>query len=288
MGFFDFIQWALLRLTGGNYLYYKIVKSIPLENKKIIKGLNGNLFFITSTGRTGTTLFAHLLNDADAVQVMHEPVFGEQYFHRRSMEDPGFSSSYVNDFRLKEIYLRKRSVKYGEVNSAIRRNTKDFKLALPNVPLIHVVRNGYNVVSSILNRKSLTEDDDFYSGMVPHSSIICKEQWCAFSRFEKICFMWAEENRWLSESCDVTATFEGLIEDYDYFKKMISDIVGVEVSEERWAYYLRKKINPNLCYDKKNSPENWTLEQHIQFEKICGTEMKKYGYKLVKRRGHDG
>lgn len=280
MKFSDFFKKVIRKMPKSHLVYYNIIRFLPMSEERLRKELDGKIFLITSTGRTGTTLFSNMLDQSSEAQVVHEPVDSEQYFHRLALEDPEFSCKYVSNFRLKDVYLRKRAKRYGEVNSALRRNVKEIKHCLPKTPIVHVVRDGYDVVSSVLNRKTLTDKDWCYNTMIPHSSIISRDEWLNFSRFEKICFMWAEENRWLSEVCDVSAEFERLIDDYDYFSQMISDVVGIRVTEERWSYFLKKKINPNVSYDKNNSPRNWTAEQHKQFERICGNEMMKYGYKI--------
>ena len=278
MNVIGLVNKFLRRVPKGHKIYFYFIKYIPVNKEKIIKELDGNFFLITSTGRTGTTLFANMLNSSGEAQVLHEPIVSEQYFHRLALENKNYSYNYVSEFRLKEIYLRKTEKIYGEVNSALRRNVKDIKSILPNTTVVHIIRNGYNVVSSVLNRKTLTEDDWCYRNMVPDASIISECEWSKFSRFEKICFMWSEENRWLSENCDVSAKFETLLEDYEYFIKIIANVVDINVSKESWEYFLKKKINPNSSYYDKNKPENWTQEQHDSFSRLCGGEMARYGY----------
>ena len=269
---------VLRRVPKGRNFYFSFIRYIPVNKEKIIKELDGNFFLITSTGRTGTTLFANILNSSGESQVAHEPMIGEQYYHRLSIENPNYSYNYISNFRLKEIYLRKTKKRYGEVNSALRRNVKDIKRILPKTTVIQIIRNGYDVVSSILNRKTFTKNDRYYWTMIPDASIIPEREWSKLSRFEKICFMWAEENRWLSENCDVSAKFETLIEDYEYFTETVANVVGISVSKESWEYYVNKNINPNSSYYDENKPENWTKEQHDSFNRICGSEMARYGY----------
>jgi len=223
-----------------------------------------------------------MLNAAGTCEVVHEPFSSEQHFHRICLENPLFAEKYLQEFRLKEIFLRRNTKKYGEVNSALRRVVKDLKKILPKTPTIHIVRNGYDVVSSILNRKTFTGDDKFYRNLVPHESTISKEDWNGFSRFEKICFMWAEENRWLSENCDVTVKFENLIDDYEYFYQHICLPTKIDVNREVWCQHTKSRVNKNKNYEDINNPTEWTTRQHEIFNRICGNEMKRYGYKEYK------
>lgn len=279
MTFIDFVRRACGRIKGGHRLYYWLIRIVPVSRHRVIRELENNFFLVTSTGRTGTALFSKLLNESVGVEVDHEPIHREQFFHRFALEDPLGSQSYISDFRLKEISLRKnKGVRYGEVNGALRRHVRDIKNILPEAPVIHLVRNGYDVVSSILNRASFTDEDQVYGTMIPHDSIISRDKWLKFSRFEKICFMWAEENRWLSECCDVTANFESLISDYEYFREKLAGPLDIEIPESLWRKHVGEKVNVNRVYESENSPDNWTEAQHQAFQRICGTEMRKYGY----------
>ncbi|MDV3503090.1 sulfotransferase [Marinobacter sp. M-5] len=279
MNFVDLIRRICGRFRGGHFLYYWLIRMIPTNRERVLKELNNSFFLVTSTGRTGTALFTNLLNECIGVQVEHEPIHREQYWHRLALENPVNSHAYISRFRIKEIFLRKkRGLRYGEVNGALRRHVKDIRCLVPDAPVIHLVRNGYDVVSSIMNRATFTKLDWAYRDMIPHSSIVNKDQWVKFSRFEKICFMWSEENRWLNECCETTVNFEDLINDYTYFNEKFASVLGMEIEESHWRKHVERKINANRVCESANTPENWTEEQHEAFQRICGNEMRKYGY----------
>jgi hypothetical protein len=147
-------------------LYYQFIRFLPYPKQKVLATLNSkDIFILVSTGRTGTTLFANMLNSIQGCCVEHEPVPNEQFFHRKCFEDPDSSDKYVKDFRLKEIYFRIKNMpvsRYGEVNGALRRNIKEIKETLPGTRIVHIVRDGRGVVSSILNRDTLTNKDTNY------------------------------------------------------------------------------------------------------------------------------
>ena len=86
--------------------------------------------------------------------------------------------------------IKKKNCKiYGEVNGGLRRNIKELKELLPNMRIIHIVRNGKETISSVLNRNTLLKGDAYYN-LQPSCCIIDKKKWTHFTRFEKIAFLW--------------------------------------------------------------------------------------------------
>lgn len=278
--FFDFFRKLCTRVPLGELIYHRVISNLPISRKDIISRLDGRVFFVTSTGRTGTAMISKMLNKVNGLNVRHEPVPKEQLHHRYSLENPTYSASYVNKFRMKEIFLRQEDYPYGEVNSAIRRFVPQIKSYMPNVPVVHIVRNGKDVVSSILNRASLTERDPVYYGLSPHDSIIASQKWNEMNRFEKICFLWNEENKWLSQVADVTVRFEDIISNYETFDRKLCQVIGVEVPESLWLSECAVTINKNKSYLESNKSENWTDEQKNSFKRLCQDQMNAHGYKL--------
>lgn len=84
----DLIIKILRRVPKGHKLYYGIIQIIPVKKEKVLSELDGSFFLITSTGRTGTALFANILNATGEAEVVHEPIIDEQYFHRLNSRVP--------------------------------------------------------------------------------------------------------------------------------------------------------------------------------------------------------
>ncbi len=263
-------------------LYYRFIRCLPYSQQKVLATLKGkDIFILVSTGRTGTTLFANMLNSIQDCYVEHEPIPNEQYFHRKSLEYPFFSSKYIKDFRLKEIYFRIKKMpisRYGEVNGALRRNIKEIKETLPESRIIHIVRDGRDVVSSVLNRNTLTPDDKNYYGLVPDSSIISKKDWTRFDRFQKIAFMWYAENMYMRNNSDFTVRFEDLISSYELACTNFFSPLNLPIDYETWKKFIGQKMNARKNNKEKFKYENWTEDQKHFFNKVCGKEMKQYGY----------
>jgi len=115
------------------------------------------LFFILSIGRSGTKWLANLLNKAPRALVVHEP-FIEAIPHQEAFHDPKKAEEYIMKFRKKEIYLRVHNHDidiYGEVNSFLRRHCEALKKAFPNAIILHLVRDGRDVVRSMYSRETM-------------------------------------------------------------------------------------------------------------------------------------
>ncbi len=265
------------------FFHYSYIKYCYKDLDSIIKALNDKRFFlITSTGRTGTTLFSQMLNDINGAYVVHEPLFQETKYHRLAMEDSKFSRSFLEDFRLKETLYRieKNDCKrYGEVNSGLRRNIKELKELLPNMKIIHIVRNGKEVISSVLNRNTLLKGDAYYN-LKPSASIVDEKKWSTFTRFEKITFLWSAENKYMRENSDLTVRFEDLISDYTYFKKNLLEILDLEIDYNTWEKYVSTKVNINKNIKIDTAFDKWSNDQKEFFNLYCFDEMKRYNYKI--------
>jgi len=265
-------------------VYYNLVKRLPMKKSKAIEILKQKGFFLmVSTGRTGTTLFAKLLNENADTFAIHEPVVREQTFHRKCLEDGQYSDVYMDEFRWKETAFRIKNLKekrYGEVNGCLRRNLESIRKNLPESTIIHIVRDGRDVVSSVLNRATFTEHDIVYQGIQLSSQIIDNQQWNSFNRFQKIVFFWKMENEYMRQHTHKTVVFERLISDYAYAKEELFEPLGVSISEEVWRQFTAKKVNANKKTDDRYKYENWTDEEKAFFREMCGEEMAQYGYKI--------
>ncbi len=88
------------------------------------------------------------------------------------------------------------------------------------------------------------------------------------SRFEKICWLWQSDNRYLRESIGITLPFERLITDWDYFRKELTDRIGIDVSQEVWQNYSGRVGNPTPTF-RMGQWSSWAVERD-QFVAICG------------------
>ena len=117
------------------------------------------LFFVLGMGRSGTSFFANLLDSDPHSYVVHEPVQRDFSAYQDAFHSPEKADLYIRRFRGKEMFLRAsgRGVStYGEVNSTMRRHVHALRRIFPNARYLHLVRDGRDVVRSMMARATMT------------------------------------------------------------------------------------------------------------------------------------
>lgn len=238
------------------------------------------LFFLLSIGRSGTKWLADLLNIAPRALVVHEP-FIETIPHQEAFNDPMKAENYISKFRKREIWLRINTLDvcvYGEVNSFLRRHCESLKRAFPNAVLMHIVRDGRDVVRSMYSRETMMPRAYDTKRICPKENDPWRDQWQKMSRFEKLCWYWMVENTYLRECVRNTVKFEKIISDYEYFSKNILRPLNLTISKNTWEGKIIKPRNISADY----MLSHWSKwgEEKESFNKICGKEMRENGYEL--------
>ena len=260
-----------------DFIYSKQDKEINdwFDKKKV--------FFIVSTGRTATGWLSHLLNKMDGYLVIHEPVFEEAKAHKIACENPESTIPYIM-FRKREIYSRCRSLPglygYGEVNGNLRRHIIAISKIFPGAAIIHLVRDGRDVVRSVLSRTAFTEKHSVYNEtFIQPTYELTAEAWLQLSRFEKFCWVWKAENEFIRKNTSFHARFEDIISSYALFRKQILEPLGIELEKAVWQASVQRPQNVTKEY-AIGSWDDWTAEQQKQFIRICSKEMQEYGYEI--------
>ena len=88
------------------------------------------------------------------------------------------------------------------------------------------------------------------------------------NRFEKLCWYWDIENRYLHENIDEIIYFEKLISDYDYFNKKLLMPLNLDIPKEIWENEAK---TPKNITKKHTIPHwsDWKLEDLESFKRIC-------------------
>ena len=273
-----------LRFLIMKFGYYSYIKFL-ITNKKVDELIrNKQFFFILSAGRSGTKFLANLLNLCPTAFVAHEPVRNDVKSYRQAFYNENKSYKYINHFRKKEIYyrIRKKKIKiYGEVNGVLNRHYKALEKSFSNsnTKFFHLVRDGRDVVRSIMSRKSFADDGykGAYTGITPKNGDPYKNKWIKMSKFEKICWYWNTENKYLDKNISNRLNFEQIISDYSYLKEKLLNPLGLELSEKIWEDEIKKPKNITIEYKIPHWKE-WTKRRTYTFNNICDETMKKLGY----------
>lgn len=234
------------------------------------------LFLITSTGRTGTTWLATLLNRVSHCRVAHEPIPAEQCAHVEALQQPDAADDYLAAFRLREIAWRlsdDTSEVYGEVNGALRRHVAALRQQLPQLRVLHIIRHPRDVLMSMLNRGALSESDLVYRRLQrPHG--VAADEWARMDRFARLCWLWAADNAYLRTHAQGLAVFEEITRNYSSLQEQILTPLGLTLSESIWADHRSRGRNESKPPDG-HRPE-WSERQESQFERYCADELAHY------------
>jgi hypothetical protein len=275
-----------IKLTKRSSLFTKRMNvglRFLITDKKVEKWANGkNIFFVLAIGRSGTKFLADLLNKAPGTYVAHEPVQRDFRAYQRAFHSEEEAMKYIQGFRKREIYLRCRDKginTYGEVDSVLRRHGNALREAFPRASFIHLIRDGRDVVRSMISRDTLTPRDPKTKYIYPTSKDLFKDQWPHMSRFERLCWLWAVENGYLRGCIGHKVRFEEVISDYEYFRQEILDPLCLDIPEETWRKAVRLPKNVTKQYGIPHWT-TWKASETQTFLRICGREMRANGYKI--------
>jgi hypothetical protein len=237
------------------------------------------LFFVLAIGRSGTMFLASLLDRAEGALVEHEPVREDFQAYQEAFHSEVAARAYLDEFRKREMYLRLRDAHvgtYGEVNSYLRRHAGALPRVFPSATLIHLVRDGRAVVRSMMARGTLGESDRNTRLVRPSPSDPWFESWPRMSRFERICWYWQHENRYLRASLGAAVRFEDMVSSWEHFRDGLLRRIGLELPREVWASAVAQPVNSTPVH--RRGAEEWTPAERESFAHICGDEMAHYGY----------
>ena len=218
---------------------------------------------------------ADLLNRAPGAYVFHEAVLEDIPAHMRAHFSAAAAESYMQGFRKKEIYARMRGTAsgvYGEVNGHLRCHAQAIQHAFPGAVLIHLIRDGRDVVRSTMPRRMMTLRNPFSLRIQPEASDPWHDRWSKMDRFERICWYWQEENRRLRVAIGKPVHFERILSSYAYLCEEVLGPCGIELEEPVW----RSAVNsPQNVTPRHQMPkwDDWTPQQQRTFREICGEEM---------------
>lgn len=156
----------------------------------------------------------------------------------------------VEEFKKKaEVAIEKDYKVFGSASNFWKSKIPEIKKTLPQAILIHLVRNGEGVVKSFWNRQHYryTKCDLDNPNYDYRNELLPIDGFEGLSRFDKICTSW------------------------DYWNRTIEEQVPLRIRLE--------DLNiPN--YHKGPSHKEWTGEERVAFNRICGETMTRYGYKI--------
>lgn len=183
--------------------------------------------FVLAIGRSGTLWLATALSEAAGLDARHESI-----------------AEWGGTLRFGQV----------EVNSHLWEDSREIWRKIPAARVCYLVRDGREVVRSILSRPR------------PGRTL------------SVVCEMWRARNHHLRREIGLGQCYrmEDVTADFTAFRR-IASYLGGEPNKEAWKPLRGKRINSTDEYLLGPFRE-WTPEDQEIFWNICGDEMEVYGY----------
>ena len=248
---------------------------------------------IVSTGRTGTRFLAEYLNrEYPEVEAYHTTP--------RSTAVNVLSNMYLSGMLSEKMLLSAWSAlkgsDYGRTNKAcfVDSNNHLFAFAAiagqlyPDVRIVHVVRDPRTYVRSHINWARQRTKSFIANYVVPFwqpNGWLAREvplgRWLRMSTFERFCWVWDYKNRYLSK-IESTSTAYLRIRFEDFTGSggdtpalgELAKFLGLSAAGEATSH---APVNQT---EKRRFPSwaDWPAEQCRQLDRICGEQMRSFGY----------
>lgn len=229
------------------------------------------MFFILSTGRSGSTTIARTLSAVPGVVCLHEPEpvlveEAKQYVEGRMPREQAVA------------LLRRTRVSpspgalYGESNYALAFLADALCEAFPDACYVWLVRNGLDAVASFEHRRTYRGFENIHGRNMPFGDAVgdmSPEQWHSLGPFARCCWRWSWTNRRIRDVLTRAGVrrFELRLEDMEHRLHELASFLGVTVPAD-----LRVP-RANVSRAKVSKCQYWDRRQRRRFEEICGPLM---------------
>lgn len=293
----DRYRASSLIIPGANAMIRRVLAMRYARDKKAVNNylavssnecadwlLNTNMFFGFSCYRSGTVFLTNILKtEFPKWHIEHEANVDDYWNYAQVMQDESDALKYFKEFRKGEICFRVKELEgldgYGEINPFLRLHAGAVKQVFPKAKLFHVIRDGRDVVRSIMSREILTKKDPMSKLIKPPAGDSYASKWHKMDRFERVCWQWQFDNAAIRKHVDHRVEFEKFRTDYGYFQEAVLDYLGLHLDKADWEKYITspKNITPKYAIP---GWQDWSVQQKESFEEICGVEMEALGYAI--------
>lgn len=242
-----------------------------------------SMFFVVSTGRSGTQSLAHCLSQAPETLCLHEPDpkhIRTSFLYASGMLPRVAASRWLARTRpLVQGYRH-----YGETNNRLGLMIRPLRDAFPEARFIWVRRDGRDYVSSQLQRgafaplpwqrgKSTWERWRIRGDLV---GAVARDAWMGMTRFEKNCWLWDWTNRRIQADLEGVPHLTLSTSQIDSQLEQLVDFLGLEVDHlvlpRSNSRVVGEGAHPNRVA-KLGRASDWDQTEQQAFERICGESM---------------
>ncbi len=286
-------RWPILKSQ-----FYVLLTNLGLW--KNLQWDNVQVFFIISTGRTGTKFLASLFNQFEHVIAFHEPrphflKLGNDFAAGKISSQKAMNKiERGRRITLKELKRQDPKIKvYVEANNRLFSLIPVLLTNFKGCKIIHIVRDGRDVIRSEMNRFENRRHPFPRLKATDFPADPYYEKWNDMSKFERVCWWWQKKDKIIYEAVKkrkncVTIRFEDIFNEksgYPGMKKII-DFINMDFDGHTELLNYNLILNSQTMNKKVNKPtdknvphwKHWDQNQIKQFKMIAGEHMKKYGY----------
>lgn len=270
-------------------------KRVDLEQIKVT--------VIVSTGRTGTNFFATLLDRPElGLIAKHEPEpmlgdLGNDFITgRKSLEQ---SKRIILRGRA-EIFRAVGNRTYIESNSGLIFLLPALKELIPNLKVIHVVRNPIDFVQSGVNRSYRSNGKTFQTyaeeknwKLRPTDFPDRAVNWDTMDVYERFMWTWAFKNdyaaRFVRENpaMALSVRFEDIFQSADHSGfRTIMDFMGLSDLATKFSPQDFNKVVNGSQATFAEPFERWPSRRKASLERICGPVVRDWDYQYTIPNGH--
>lgn len=244
------------------------------------------MFFILSTGRSGSNTIASTLSQMPNCTCVHEaqPVLIEESSAYRYGEvTPGHIRDLLRATRPQVL----QGAEYGESNQTLSLVIPELVTVFPEAKFVWLVRNGLDVVASAVGRGWYPTDDEGWDALdrtrrrwvlnrVEGDRVgdVTKSQWLSMSTFERCCWYWSYINRLIERDLETYAKerFRTIcLENFNRDLLGIARWIGLRVA----AMPASEKLNRAKNYEVYRW-QDWSTVERAQFNHWCGDLMDRF------------
>lgn len=229
------------------------------------------MFFVVSTGRSGTTSLAHLLDGSPDCICRHEPPPEWNEESTRYLYGDLPRAELVN--RLQQTLSPTVEGKhYGEVSLKLSTMIPALHEAFPQAKFVWLIRDGRDFVASAYNwgfyHPRRTDEWERWRVRADRLGLMTTARWHSLSRFEKVCWHWHYINQHIEQQltqCGCESFFVRL-EDLDTQTDAIFDFLDLRRPDTPDVPHLNAKPKPRRWH-------RWNQGEKQAFLRRCGAGM---------------
>lgn len=243
------------------------------------------MFFVLTTGRSGSTSIATMLDSVAGCHAVHEPA------PELILESAGYRYGKVSPKEVRAVLSRTRPATvngdiYCESNQTLSLIIPELVETFPQARFIWLIRNGLDMVASAYQKQWYTghsENHDRYEDCSPlekswidgrvRADLVGEMneiQWNALDRFEKCCWYWGYVNRIIGEDLGQYAPGRFYTLRLEYLERDFADLVGwMGLTPPSTPNSSRKNIAKRIPFHWTG----WSPEQHQAFARWCKEKM---------------